>query len=59
MCYNLVLVDIVGFVDDNFCIFKDAVTMLATWTISWCICTIITVVLAINHFNRAKRALKR
>ena len=58
LCYNLIFIDVSGFLDENFCIFKDAITNLIVWTVSWCVCAIITIILAFRHFYRVKQIIK-
>lgn len=59
LCYNFVLVDILGFADSNFLIFKDAVILLAVLTVSWVITTLITIFLALRHYSRSRNLIKQ
>lgn len=57
-CYNLIFTDVLGFTDDMFALFEDAVTQLIVLSISWFLSASITVALAIQHFRRVNRVNK-
>ena len=58
MCYNLIFTDLIGFIDAQILLFRDAVIQLIVLSVTWSITTLITFILAIGHFYKVKKINK-
>lgn len=59
LCYNATAVPTVGFIDSQWCMFEDAMVFIYLISIMWVITIISTIILAINHFRRARKLNKQ
>lgn len=50
LCANLIFTPSITFLDSRYFLFEDAEMFLIILSVSWSLCFIITVALAINHF---------
>lgn len=55
MYVELMIVPLINFADAKWCIFPDAVSMLAVLTGTWMIAFIVTIILAIRHFIKQRK----
>lgn len=55
MYVELMIVPLINFADAKWCIFPDAVSMLAVLTGTWMIAFIVTIILAIRHFIKPRK----
>lgn len=59
LCYNAIAVPIVGYLDASYNLFGNAMTFIYTIAIIWCVGVLTTIILAINHFRRVRKVLKK
>lgn len=55
MYVELMIVPLINFADAKWCIFPDAVSMLAVLTSTWMIAFIVTIILAVRHFIKPRK----
>lgn len=58
LCYNIIAIPSLNFLDAKFLIFEDAIVYVYTISIIWSISIFITIILAINHFRKVSKVLK-
>lgn len=58
LCANLIFTPSITFLDSKYCLFENAETFLIILSVAWSLCFLITIILAIKHFRRARKVKK-
>lgn len=59
LCYNLVFIPFLTYIDAAYVLFEDAYLYIATITFVMALSIIATIVLAIRHFRKARKVLSK
>lgn len=59
MCYDLVFIPVVNYIDAKYCLFMTIESCIYTYCVIVGISILMTLILAINHFHKTRRIIKQ